>query len=139
MDWLRAAAAGGKVKAGCMDAAVRAAVLGAADKAAEVREAGVSLAKELLEVGVPMHRMPDRDQANSLRMPKRISILFWCGSVKCIAGHWHCGRQPPRLPAQRATLAIPLPNHFPRARRSVCHLKADNAEQQARLAIVANS
>jgi len=50
MGWLRAAAAAGKVKAGCVAAAVRAAVLGAADKAAEVREGGVALAKQLLEV-----------------------------------------------------------------------------------------
>ncbi len=50
MEWLRAAAAAGKVKAGCVAAAVRAAVLGAADKAAEVREGGVALAKQLLEV-----------------------------------------------------------------------------------------
>ena len=57
MDWLRAAAAGGKVKAGCMDATVRAAVLGVADKAAEVREAGVGLAKQLLEVSVPTPRI----------------------------------------------------------------------------------
>ena len=50
LGWLRAAAAAGKVKTGCVDATVRAAVLGAADKAAEVREAGVALAKQLLEV-----------------------------------------------------------------------------------------
>ena len=57
MDWLRAAAVAGKVKAGCVDAAVRAAVLGAADKSAEVREGGVTLAKQLLEVRAPTSQL----------------------------------------------------------------------------------
>ena len=60
LDWLRAAAAGGRVKAGCVAAAVRAAVLGAVDKAAEVREAGVGLAKQLLEVGARQHTQSKR-------------------------------------------------------------------------------
>ena len=49
LEWLRAVTEGGKADR-CVDVAFRAAVLGAVDKSAEVRAAGTSLAKQLLEV-----------------------------------------------------------------------------------------
>ena len=97
LDWLRAATVGGKVKAGCMDAVVRAAVLGAADKAAEVREAGVGLAKQLLEVREPVPWAPRMRDASA-------------GSAYRVCGMWAdrhtaCLKMAlgmPTIPSQRA-------------------------------------
>ena len=49
LEWLRGVTEGGKVDR-CVDVAFQAAVLGAGDKAGEVRAAGINLAKQLLEV-----------------------------------------------------------------------------------------
>ena len=50
LAWLRGVTEAGKTER-CVKDVMRAAVLGAGDKSAEVREAGNALAKQLLEVG----------------------------------------------------------------------------------------
>lgn len=49
LEWLRVVTEGGKTDR-CVDVAFRAAVLGAGDKSGEVRAAGISLVKQLIEV-----------------------------------------------------------------------------------------
>ena len=54
LAWLRGVTEAGKTER-CVKDIMRAAVLGAGDKSAEVREAGNALAKQALEVGFRLH------------------------------------------------------------------------------------
>lgn len=70
LEWLRGVTEGGKADR-CVDVAFQAAVLGAGDKSGEVRAAGISLAKQLLEVS----SMPELYMGNMAKTHVLISTF----------------------------------------------------------------
>ena len=77
LEWLRAVTEGGKADR-CVGTAFRAAVLGAVDKSAEVRAAGTSLAKQLLEVRQVLSMKPTHRNSPGQTPAKQ---LYGCKSL----------------------------------------------------------